>query len=314
MDSFTYMKIQILMSTYNGSRYIRTQLESIVAQNIENKELLIRDDGSTDDTVSIIEEYQRRYPWIRYYKEKNIGVQKSFFDLLKQADTSADYIAFADQDDEWLPDKLKRAIEILEGREQQIPLLYCSNKIITDENLQPMHITVTSQVKKTSFGNALVQNICTGCTAVINRSMVQILQENIPQNIDKVIMHDWWLYLTATCFGEVYYDQNPYIRYRQHGSNTLGAMVSQRKLLGYRMKQLFQPRGEIYRQNEEFLVTYKWKLKERRYLEEYYLLTQILRTEKRIYDRIKVAFNKKYFRQKCEDDIIFRGILIIGKL
>lgn len=102
----------------------------------------------------------------------------------------------------------------------------------------------------------------------------------MPQNIDKVIMHDWWLYLTATCFGEVYYDQNSYIRYRQHGSNTSGAIVSKSKLLGYRMKQFFQPRGEIYRQNEEFLATYKWKLKERRYLEEYYLLIQILRAEK----------------------------------
>lgn len=108
-DSLGYMKIQILMSTYNGSRYIRTQLDSIIAQNIVNKELLIRDDGSTDDTVAIIEEYQRKYSWICYYKEKNVGVQKSFFDLLKQADSSADYIAFADQDDEWLPDKLKRS-------------------------------------------------------------------------------------------------------------------------------------------------------------------------------------------------------------
>lgn len=314
MDSFTYMKIQILMSTYNGSRYIRTQLESIVAQNIANKELLIRDDGSTDDTVSIIEEYQRRYSWIRYYREKNIGVQKSFFDLLKQADTSADYIAFADQDDEWLPDKLKKATEILESRDHEIPLLYCSNKIITNENLQPVRVTVTSQVKKTSFGNALVQNICTGCTAVINQSMVRMLQENIPQDIDKVIMHDWWLYLTATCFGEVYYDKNSYIKYRQHGSNTSGAIMSKNSLFCYRIKQLFQPRGEIYRQNEAFLETYKWELKKKRYLEEYYLLTHVLRSKKSIHDRIKVAFDRRYFRQKYEDDIIFRGILLIGKL
>lgn len=302
------------MSTYNGSRYIRTQLDSIIAQNIVNKELLIRDDGSTDNTVAIIEEYQRKYSWIRYYKEKNIGVQKSFFDLLKQADSNADYIAFADQDDEWLPDKLKRAVKILENRDHQIPLLYCSNKIITDENLQPIDVTVASPVKKTSFGNALVQNICTGCTAVINQSMVRMLQKNMPQDIDNIIMHDWWLYLTATCFGEVCYDQNSYIRYRQHGSNTSGAMLNRKNLFCYRVKQIFRPRGEIYRQNEEFLVTYKWRLKERRYLEEFYLLSQILKTEKRLYDRLKVVFNRKYFRQRREDDIIFRGILIIGKL
>ena len=308
------MKIQILMSTYNGSRYIRTQLDSIIAQNIVNKELLIRDDGSTDDTVTIIEEYQRNNPWIRYYKEKNIGVQKSFFDLLKQADSNADYIAFADQDDEWLPDKLKRAVEILENRDHQIPLLYCSNKIITDENLQPIDVTVASPVKKTSFGNALVQNICTGCTAVINQSMVRMLQKNMPQDIDNIIMHDWWLYLTATCFGEVCYDQNSYIRYRQHGSNTSGAMLNRKNLFCYRVKQIFRPRGEIYRQNEEFLRAYKRQLIEKEYYEEYYLLTKILKAQKTIWSRVKVAWDRKYFRQKCSDDLVFRGILLIGKL
>ena len=302
------------MSTYNGSRYIRTQLDSIIAQNIVNKELLIRDDGSTDDTVAIIEEYQRKYSWIRYYKEKNIGVQKSFFDLLKQADSNADYIAFADQDDEWLPDKLKRAVEILENRDHQIPLLYCSNKIITDENLQPIDVTVASPVKKTSFGNALVQNICTGCTAVINQSMVRMLQKNMPQDIDNIIMHDWWLYLTATCFGEVCYDQNSYIRYRQHGSNTSGAMLNRKNLFCYRVKQIFRPRGEIYRQNEEFLRVFKWKLKEIKYFEKYRMLIQIMETERSMYKRMSVICDRRYFRQKCEDDIIFRGILIIGKL
>lgn len=308
------MKIQILMSTYNGGRYIRTQLDSIIAQNIGNKELLIRDDGSTDDTVTIIEEYQRKNLWIRYYKEKNIGVQKSFFDLLKQADSNADYIAFADQDDEWLPDKLKRAVEILENRDHQIPLLYCSNKIITDENLQPIDVTVASPVKKTSFGNALVQNICTGCTAVINQSMVRMLQKNMPQDIDNIIMHDWWLYLTATCFGEVCYDQNPYIKYRQHGSNTSGAMLNRKNLFCYRVKQIFRPRGEIYRQNEEFLRAYKRQLIEKEYYEEYYLLTKILKAQKTIWSRVKVAWDRKYFRQKCSDDLVFRGILLIGKL
>ena len=308
------MKIQILMSTYNGSRYIRTQLDSIVAQNVANKELLIRDDGSADDTTAIIEEYHERYSWIRYYKGENIGVQKSFFELIEKADSSADYIAFADQDDEWLPDKLKKAVEVFEGRDRRIPLLYCSNRTITDANLQSAHVTVTNTVKKTGFGNSLVQNICTGCTAVINQSMIRILKENVPQNIDKVIMHDWWLYLTAACFGEVYYDQNSYIRYRQHGSNTFGAIVRRKDLLDYRIKQLFQPRGEIYRQNEEFLETYRRMLKKQNYREEYYLLVQILKAEKGLYDRIKVVFNRKYFRQKAGDDLVFRGILIIGKL
>lgn len=308
------MKIQILMSTYNGDQYIRTQLDSIVAQNIEEKELLIRDDGSTDGTVEIIQEYVKKNSWIQYYAGSNIGVQKSFFDLLRKADSNADYIAFADQDDEWLPDKLNRAIEILENKYQQSPALYCSDKIIVNEELEEVRVTVKRTVRKISFGNALVQNICTGCTAVVNHPLMQILQENIPQNLDRVIMHDWWLYLTASCFGKVYYDQDAYIRYRQHGSNASGAMVNQRRLACYRLKQLLKPRGEIYRQNELFLEVYKQKLLVPRYLEEYRLLEKILKGEKNLCGRIKIACDRRYFRQKYSDDVIFRGILILGKL
>ena len=308
------MKIQILMSTYNGSRYIRTQLDSIAAQSVEDRTLLIRDDGSTDDTVAVIEDYQHRYPWIKHYEEKNIGVRQSFFDLISHSDPDADYIALADQDDEWLPGKLERAIRILEGKNEQFPALYCSHKIFTDENLQPVPVTVSSPVRMTCFGNALVQNICTGCTAVMNRFMVRMLKENRPQNIDKIVMHDWWLYLTAACFGKVYYDRDAYIRYRQHGANTFGAIMSRRKLLSYRIGQLFQSRGEIYRQNEEFLRTYESRLKEPEYAEEYRLLTKLLKTENSVRDRFSAACDRRYFRQKRTDDVIFRGILIAGKL
>lgn len=308
------MKIQILMSTYNGEKYIRTQLESIIAQNIEEKELLIRDDGSTDGTVEIIKEYGKKYSWIQYYVGSNIGVQKSFFDLLRKADSNADYISFADQDDEWLPNKLNKAIEILENKYHRSPALYCSDKIIVNEKLEEVRVTVKRTVRKISFGNALVQNICTGCTAVVNHPLMQILQENIPQNLDRVIMHDWWLYLTASCFGKVYYDQDTYIRYRQHGSNASGAMVNQRRLACYRLKELLKPRGEIHRQNELFLETYKQKMLVPQYLEEYRLLEKILKGEKNLYGRIKIACDRRYFRQKYSDDVIFRGILILGKL
>ena len=105
------------MSTYNGEKYLREQIDSILNQDYPEISLLIRDDGSTDGTVDILKEYAQKYRDIDYYVGENLGVQNSFFDLMKRADKRAYYYAFADQDDVWLPGKIKRAIELLEREE-----------------------------------------------------------------------------------------------------------------------------------------------------------------------------------------------------
>lgn len=314
------MKIQILMSTYNGGDYIRTQLDSMIAQDAGGKTLLIRDDGSTDHTVEMIKEYQAQHPWISYYKGENIGVQRSFLELMSQADETADYIAFADQDDEWLPDKLSRAVQCLEEMKiegnlsQEAPLLYCSDKQIVGKNLEPLNVTVSRVVRKISFGNALVQNICTGCTAVANRALIDLIKRYPPKNPEHIVMHDWWLYLTASCFGEVYYDQEAHIRYRQHGGNTSGAMINRRRLLLYRMNQLMEPRGEIYRQAEAFGKCYSEKIRQPEFHDRFVEVKKLLSAEKGWWNRLRVACDRNYFRQKRMDDLIFRWIILLGKL
>lgn len=313
------MKVQILMSTYNGERYLRTQLDSIVRQTIEEKTLLIRDDGSTDNTMDILREYQERYAWIEVYQGNNLGVQKSFFELIEKSDPMADYIAFADQDDDWMPEKLERAVNKLReitliNNEEEFPLLYCGSQIMVDEQLQPLDVTVSRIVRKPAFGNALVQNICTGCTAVINQNLAKLIRENIPANIDAIVMHDWWLYLTASCFGEVYYDDVPYICYRQHGKNAHGAILSKRKLLQYRLGQLMKPRGEIYRQVEEFVVNFAEQMKRTEMRPKYKLIIRLLSSKVGLLGKLSVVFNNRLFRQKNQDDLIFRIITLIGKL
>lgn len=304
------MKVQILMSTYNGGRYIRTQLDSIVAQNIENKSLLIRDDGSTDDTISIIHEYQKKYSWIVLQEGKNIGVQKSFFELISLSDESADFVAFADQDDQWLPMKLSMAVECLKTFSEKGPALYCSDKLIVGENLEDIDVTVSRVVRKATFGNALVQNICTGCTAVINKSLLLLLKQHMPVNPEAVIMHDWWLYLVASCFGEVYYDERAFIRYRQHGKNASGAMINKCALVKYRIAQLLKPRGELYRQIEEFSNVFNELIS----MKNHDMVCKILRSKYGVYSRIALALDRRFFRQKKSDDLVFRGIMLIGKL
>ena len=312
------MKIQILMSTYNGGRYIRTQLKSIVAQTIKNKTLLIRDDGSTDNTIEIIQEYQKQYPWIFYYQGKNIGVQKSFLELIQNSDPEADYIAFSDQDDEWLPEKLERAVECLQklgsAQEPSVPLLYCSDKIIVGEQLESLNVTVSRKVRKITFGNALVQNICTGCTAVMNHELKNIINKHFPVDAQNIIMHDWWLYLTACCFGKVYYDENAYIKYRQHGRNISGAIVNKKELLRYRIKQLGMPRGEIYRQVKIFQIYYSDILNLPEYSSKVKAIHQLLDAETTINGKVRLALNRYFFRQKRIDDFVFRIIVLTGKL
>ncbi|WP_186424206.1 glycosyltransferase family 2 protein [Lacrimispora celerecrescens] len=304
------MSLQILLSSYNGEKYIRFQLNSLLAQTYQDFKVLIRDDGSLDKTREILEEYAQRDSRITWYGLKNLGVVESFFDLIKHADLSCDYFAFADQDDEWLPEKLEKAIKVLQAKGFAEPMLYCSDKIIVDEKLRPLAVQVTRDIRKLSFGNALVQGICTGCTAVWNRKLMEVIAGHMPKRIEYVVMHDWWLYMAASCLGAVYYDDHAYIRYRQHQNNKVGAMITKRQLFFYRMKQLKKPRGEIYRQVKEFVMAFEREIPAK----NKDLAIELLKAEKSFLSRIKIFSNKEIFRQKADDDLIFRIIVLIGKL
>ncbi len=312
------MTVQILLSTYNGQRFLDDQLKSIISQTIKDRGLLIRDDGSTDQTCDILKCFQQKYSWIHFYHGSNIGVQKSYLDLIRESDRQADYTVFSDQDDIWLPTKIERALQCLKQLEEDspkgIPLLYCSNTTPVDEELRVLHMEIQRVVKKTSFGNALIQNVCTGCTAVANRVLMDLLRDHLPGESEKLIMHDWWIYLTASCFGKVYYDREAYILYRQHGENTSKMKISRNELLLYRFRRLQKPGGAIYRQVEAFKKNFSDELKRQEYCKEYKLLKNLLQSERSFLGRLRVMWDRNYFRQKWSDDLIFRMIVLIGKL
>ena len=118
--------VQVLMSTYNGEKYIREQLNSIINQTYPSIKILVRDDGSSDGTIEILEEYAAKYDNMAYYAGKNLGVIQSFLQLLKDSDDSSAYYAFSDQDDVWLPEKIEKAVEMIENnKEVEQPILYC---------------------------------------------------------------------------------------------------------------------------------------------------------------------------------------------
>lgn len=309
------MKIKILMSTYNGEDYLETQLNSLERQTLGDISLLVRDDGSSDRTIEMIQDFQNkmeknRRMQVAFYHGENIGVIASFFNLMGKTDLDADYYAFCDQDDEWLPEKLERAVGILQKlgeKNEDQPLLYCSDKIITDQDLNPIETTVGRPVRKITFGNAVVQDMCTGCTAVVNRQMLVLLRQYTPKF---ALMHDWWMYLLATCFGKVYYDKEAYIKYRQHGNNTSGAMLNRRQLLRYRVKQLFRPRGEILRQVEEFYCAFGTQMKE----ENKTCIERLVNRYRTPFGRLLLAFDPAYYRQRKSDTIVLKLLFLFKKL
>lgn len=296
--------VQVLMSTYNGEKYIREQLDSILKQTYPFVEILIRDDGSSDGTISILKEYSDRYENVTYYQGNNVGVIQSFLQLLRDSDDSAEYFSFADQDDVWLPEKIERAVEKLKGRNCDLPLLYCSDQYVTDEKLNI--IKIDEKKARPSFGNALVQNICTGCTAVMNHALRELVNQTKPVNI---VMHDWWFYILASLKGEVIYDDTPHMYYRQHGSNEWGAKTGKWTVLKYRLKQLTKKRGYIYRQNDEISKIIKGTDDSKNEL-----LKLVQNSEHGMIGKIKLIFNKDVYRTNKENDLVYRLAVLVGKL
>ncbi len=209
-------KIQVLLSTYNGEKYIKEQIQSIIQQEQVEVFLLIRDDGSQDKTLEIIEDMAKLYSNITYYQGDNLGPAKSFMNLVEKSGDFA-YFAFADQDDVWKPKKLLSAIEKLKEK-KEIPALYVSALEVVDENLNK--IAYQPVQGNFCFEGEIIKNFATGCTQVFNANLRNAIRRYQPSYI---IMHDSWI--TRVCYaigGEVIIDEKTYIQYRQHGKNVLG--------------------------------------------------------------------------------------------
>ena len=299
-------KVQVLLSSYNGEKYIREQIDSILRQKNVEVELLVRDDGSKDRTIKILQEYEQNCRNVRVIYGENLGVIKSFFTLIEHAG-GAEYISFADQDDVWLPEKLARAVDVLEKEDNKIPLVYCSAKQLVDAELNPIPAAITYENVRTEFGNALVENMCTGCTCVITNPLLKLLQGKPPSF---TVMHDFWIYLVGTCFGKVIYDEQSYILYRQHGNNELGAASSLLDNYKRRVKNFKKHRGQLTKQAEALLGIFGEQMpQEKRKLTE--LLIQTRQSRKA---RKKLLQERKVFRQRKSDNRIFRCLIAIGKV
>jgi glycosyltransferase involved in cell wall biosynthesis len=220
--------ICILMATYNGEKFIAEQLQSIEEQSYKNWRLIISDDGSSDDTLTIAKQFQQK--WGSGHLEIRQGPQQGFCQnfLSMACDTTipADLYAFSDQDDVWMSDKLERAVSYFDkSDESQLPRAYGTRTQIVDDALKPLGLSPEFTLPR-SFRNALVQSISGGNTQVFNLESKQLLEK---AGVQKVISHDWWLYqLVKGAGGIFYYDPVPSLLYRQHLDAALGSNNSLR--------------------------------------------------------------------------------------
>lgn len=216
--------VAVLMSTYNGEKYIQEQLDSILQQEDVIPYIFVRDDGSDDDTYNIILKYERTYRNVFFVNKcciENKGIKHSFLELLQYAlnlEKKINYFAFADQDDVWLPGKLKDAVENFKNIKPYSPGLYFSNKTFVDRNLNV--IFEEKQKFYNDFYSLFHNTGASGCTMVFNRVLASLVARFIPQY---TILHDQWVFRVAHCTGATFFNgEQSFILYRQHENNVCG--------------------------------------------------------------------------------------------
>lgn len=214
------------MATFNGEKFLAEQLDSLAAQTFKNWHLFVSDDGSSDGTLDILRRYQELWGLdkltIRNGPQK--GFAQNFLSLVCDKNIKSDFYAFCDQDDVWMPEKLKVAIDHINssGTSHQV-YVYGGRTIYVDEKLKTLGYSPLFVFPRT-FRNALVQNIAGGNTMVFNEATKNLLEKSgaVP-----TVAHDWWLYqLVTAAGGYFYYDPVPFIYYRQHVNSVIGGNQS----------------------------------------------------------------------------------------
>ncbi len=218
-------QVHIVLATYNGEQYLREQLDSILASEWKDLSVEICDDGSSDGTVGIAKEYAAKYPWIRLHRNKeNYGYVKNFIEGIKRSESP--YIMLCDQDDRWNPDKISRTLARMKELEREVggerPLLVFTDAenydSETGKSLGSFHKSSRLDPGRTDPAHLLMENKCIGCTVMVNAAVLPYLK-TLPA---QVRVHDWWLALICTFFGNISYLPETTLQYRQHSGNMIG--------------------------------------------------------------------------------------------
>ncbi|MDD3769168.1 MAG: glycosyltransferase family 2 protein [Sulfuricurvum sp.] len=254
--------INIIISSYDGEAYLRDQLASLFAQSVQDFTVLIRDDGSADNTLAIIAEYQMLYPnRIRLVSgsSENLGSRKSFMKLLEHAD--APYIMLCDQDDVWGSDKIEVSLTKIREMEKNHgadkPLLVFTDMRVVDGELNVIHESFWKYQKLDpeiahDWKKLLAQNVITGCTMIMNRAAREV---SLPFAVP-TMMHDHWIGVNVAKYGKVGYLDAPTVLYRQHGANVEGAHRYGWSYVLQKLKNIDESIRKLYRSAVHFDVSF----------------------------------------------------------
>ena len=294
--------IAVVLSTYNGEAHLKQQLDSVLNQDVGNLSVYVRDDGSRDGTVALLESYERK-GHIKLLRGENVGVVSSFLEALAAVPVEADYVALCDQDDEWHVDKLSRALGVLRAKDNSVPQLYCSEYIFCDAEMNP---TGRSHLNRrgVSFHTMLYENMASGNTMVMNRALANRVNE---AGREGVYCHDWWIALVATALGELAFDDFASLEYRRTGSNASPTGSGGWSLLRHRLRTFFE-KGELVNVTRQLARLHRLyageMLPERRELLERALTGS----------RLSKAFLPVRLRQKAAEEAALRLLFLLGRL
>lgn len=303
--------VAVLMSTYNGEKYLRGQLDSIFNQESVQVKLFVRDDGSIDNTVGILKQYAQKFPVEIVLDGENVRPGESFMRLVYTYAYAPGikYYAFADQDDIWFPEKLSVAIAVIEESDVDIPTLYGANQYIyiDGENKGVRH----KGPQRVDLISHMTKNTIAGCTFVFNKALAQLVAgaERPDHRILKYRLHDAWMMLVAITCGRAIYDETPHMLYRIHSGNVVGIRNSSlsdkisrfgrllmndssniRMVTAKELIRLYQPMNEECKRTLQLYANYKDSGK----------------------DRKALLLNKEIIAECQENPFVFRIKILLG--
>jgi glycosyltransferase involved in cell wall biosynthesis len=300
--------VDIAMATYNGEKYLKEQIDSIIAQTFTDWRLFVRDDASTDNTLNIIREYAYKDSRINLIEDDlgNLNVSRNFEQALLNCD--APYLMFADQDDVWFENKIEVSISFIKKVEKKdTPVLAFSNSILTNNSLD-IKLENNYELKgEPTLANFLFTNSGYQGSAMIFNN---ILKEKILPFFSNSPVHDYHVSIAALLFGEVYHICTPLMLYRRHNSSTTQKNIT----LKERLVWLFKNKSIIYDEKmlsylKEFILYHEKKImkKDKNLINDYF---QILDKKTSLIKKIKLSLKNKFVLRESSSYLIFKLFLL----
>lgn len=294
-------KVAVLVSTYNGEKYIEEQLDSIINQSYKNIDIYVRDDCSKDNTLAILKKLAKEKKIILMKSDKNLGYPEAFYEMLKKA--KADYYAFSDQDDVWEKDKIEIAVNNLNKSNEKVPALFYANYEVTDVDLKHIRYSVGPN-RKPDFRYSIFSSLGLGFTYVLNHSAKElVLNKRSVKNITK----DVWIGMLISAFGDVYFSDKSCAKHRRNPGAYSSQDTTFISIQKDRVKKFLKNDGfnKVKSVIEEFYDMFRDKLKE----EDKKTIELFL-----FGNRLKKMFYPYRLRYDFKDELMLRIVFLLGRL